>query len=105
MSDFYDRLGTISKEMEQLVREKNMAYGNSFAECEKFFRILYPKGLQPHQYGDALLLVRVFDKMMRIATYKEAFDESPWRDIIGYGLLGAAIDESTCPPQDAGGVL
>ncbi len=36
-----------------------------------------------------LALVRIFDKMKRIATQKDAFGESPFKDIAGYGLLGA----------------
>lgn len=34
-----------------------------------------------------LAIVRVFDKMMRIATDKDAFGEDPWRDIAGYAIL------------------
>lgn len=72
-----------------LVDEKNAAYGDSFAKTDKFLELLYPDGIDPEHFGDALGLVRVFDKMMRIATDKDAFGESPWRDIAGYGLLGA----------------
>ena len=34
-------------------------------------------------------VVRVLDKLFRIATDRDALGESPWRDIAGYGLLGA----------------
>lgn len=80
----------IGKAMGELVDQKNAAYGDSFAKSGAFLRLLYPNGIQPEQYGDALCLVRIFDKQMRIATYKDAFGESPYRDIIGYGILGAA---------------
>ena len=40
-----------------------------------------------------LLLARMFDKMMRIATSKQAFAENPYEDLVGYGLLGAAMPE------------
>jgi hypothetical protein len=73
--------------------EKNKAYGSSFEKTGDFLRLLYPDGLRPEQYGDALLLVRVFDKQMRIATRKDAFGESPFSDIAGYGILGAAKDD------------
>jgi len=37
--------------------------------------------------------VRTLDKVCRIAKgNKDAFGESPWRDIAGYGLLGAVRD-------------
>jgi hypothetical protein len=83
----------IGKEVGELVEEKNAAYGSSFEKCGRFLELLYPNGLTPAQYDDALLLVRIFDKQMRIATRKDAFGESPYRDIAGYGLLGAAKDE------------
>lgn len=83
----------IAKEIGELVTEKNICYGNSFAKCGEFLRLLYPAGIQPPQYDDALAMVRIFDKQMRIATRKDAFGESPYRDIVGYGILGAAKDE------------
>jgi hypothetical protein len=42
------------------------------------------------------LLVRIFDKQMRIATRKDYAGESPYRDIAGYGILGAAKDDRWC---------
>ena len=80
----------IAQEIGNLVTEKNIAYGDSFAKCDKFLELLYPNGITVDQYGDALALVRIFDKQMRIATAKDAFGESPYRDIAGYGILGAA---------------
>jgi hypothetical protein len=32
-------------------------------------------------------------KLFRIATKKDAFGESPFKDIAGYGILGVANDE------------
>lgn len=71
-----------------LVDVKNAAYGSSFDDAGEFLRLLYPNGIQPSQYGDALALVRIFDKMKRIATDRDALGESPYQDIAGYGLLG-----------------
>lgn len=90
MADRYLNLG---EQVGALVDVKNAAYGDSFACCGEFLRLLYPDGIRPEQYTDALCLVRIFDKMKRIATRKDAFGESPYRDIAGYGLLGAAKDE------------
>jgi hypothetical protein len=55
-------------------------------------RILYSDGIKPDQLGDALAIVRIIDKLFRLATRKEAFGESPYRDIAGYALLGAMKD-------------
>lgn len=35
-----------------------------------------------------LCIVRIFDKLMRIANKKDAFAESPYADLAGYALLG-----------------
>lgn len=83
----YEKLG---REIGQLVKEKQQAYGNSFNKAGEFMQLLYPDGIAPDQYNDALAIVRIFDKLMRIATRKDAFAESPFRDISGYGLLGEA---------------
>lgn len=83
----------IGRETGDLVTEKNLAYGDSFAKTGAFLRLLYPNGIAPEQYDDALALVRDFDKSMRIATNKDAFGESPWRDKAGYAVLGAALSE------------
>lgn len=71
-----------------LVDAKNRVYGGAFDKVGDFLRLLYPDGIRPEQYVDALGLVRVFDKMVRIATDRDALGESPWGDIAGYGLLG-----------------
>lgn len=91
----YEELGA---ELGSLVDKKNKAYGNAFIACGDFLKLIYPNGIDSDQYTDALLLVRIFDKMMRIGNQKNAFDESPYGDITGYGLLGLSkdsIDEIT----------
>jgi hypothetical protein len=82
----------IAHDVGQLVREKNEAYGSAYKHTGQFLRILFPNGIHPSRYDDALILVRIFDKQMRIATRKDAFSESPYRDISGYGILGVDKD-------------
>jgi hypothetical protein len=97
---------TVATEVGALVTVKNAAYGDSFAKCGQFLALLYPGGIQPAQYDDALAMVRIFDKQMRVATRKDAFGESPYRDIAGYGILGATKDErftrchTPLPPEE-----
>lgn len=86
----FEKIGT---EIGKLVDEKNRAYGSSFAKSEKILKVLYPNGVQPEQYKDMLATVRIVDKLFRIATKKDAFGESPFKDIAGYGILGVASDE------------
>lgn len=70
------------------VTEKDKAYGSAFDKCENYLNILYPEGIRPEQYQVMLMLVRDFDKNMRIVNAPDAFGESPFRDKIGYALLG-----------------
>lgn len=83
----YEELGI---EIGRLVDEKQAAYGDSFGKAGDVLRILYPDGLKPGDYDDMLAVVRIVDKLFRIATDRDALGESPFKDIAGYGLLGAA---------------
>jgi hypothetical protein len=87
-------LSDIGKEVGELCEEKNRAYGDSFAKAGVILAGLYPHGVAPHQYTDMLGVIRVLDKLFRIATQKMAFGESPWRDIAGYGILGTFNDQN-----------
>mgnify|MGYP003657454418 CR=1 FL=1 len=86
----YEKIGV---EIGKLVQEKNLAYGDSFGQARLILEVLYPDGIRPDQYLDALAITRVIDKLFRLANKKDAFDESPWRDICGYAILGVANDE------------
>ncbi len=87
----YELLG---KEIGRLVNTKQAAYGDSFGKCGDVMRILYPEGIPPEKLGDALAVVRVLDKLFRIATDRDALGETPWRDVAGYALLSAARVEA-----------
>jgi hypothetical protein len=88
---------TLATEMAKLVTFKQRAYGNSAKRAAEVFKIFYPDGIRPDQYGDVLLMVRIIDKLSRVSQRKEdgkdLGGESPFRDITGYGLLGIAKDE------------
>ena len=86
------RYKEIGEEIGRLVQEKNEAYGDSFGQACRILEVLYPNGIQPAQYRDALAITRVIDKLFRLANKKDAFGESPWRDICGYAILGVAND-------------
>jgi len=74
-------------EIAVVVDRSNKAYGDSFRLSAEFLKILWPDGVPSESYADMLAIIRVFDKMKRIATMKDAFGESPARDIAGYGGL------------------
>ena len=79
-------------ELGKLVDEKQAAYGDSFGKSGEIIKILYPDGIKPEQYQDALAIVRIIDKLFRIANDKGYGGENPFLDIAGYGLLGSVQD-------------
>jgi len=83
----YENLGT---EIGALVDKKNATYGSSFDKSGKILDVLYPHGVDVGNYDDFLAVTRIIDKLFRIATDKDSFNEDPWLDIAGYALLGAA---------------
>ena len=83
----------IGRQIGEIVQKKNEAYGDSFNQSEKVVLALWPNGVKPEQYKDLLAVIRIIDKLFRIATRKKAFGESPYSDIAGYGILGVANDE------------
>jgi len=84
----------IAADVARLTAEKKASYGDAFGQSGRILEILYPNGVSPEQYGDMLAVARILDKLFRVATRKDAFGESPYRDIVGYGLLGVARDEA-----------
>jgi len=74
-------------ETSEIVAKKNMAYGDAVLKSGAMLELLYPNGIQPHQYTDAAAIIRVLDKLVRIATDNDPFGEDPWGDINGYSLL------------------
>lgn len=84
-NDNFEELGrTIGK----LVTCKQKNYGDSFGRSGECLRQMYPNGIEPEQYDDLLTIARMLDKLFRIATNPDAFDENPFGDLAGYALLG-----------------
>jgi hypothetical protein len=83
----------VAAEIGDLVFEKNKAYGDSFKRSCLCVDQMYPYGIPPSQYPHALYIIRVLDKLFRIATDKDAFGENPKRDIAGYSILGVVNDQ------------
>ncbi len=88
----YEQIGSA---IGKLVQEKNDAYGDSFSRSGEVLKILFPTGIKPEQFTDALTIVRVVDKLFRVATNKDAFGENPWGDVAGYAILGIKNQEKT----------
>lgn len=101
MEKTYEQLGA---EIGSLVEEKQRCYGDSFGKSGAILRVLYPDGISLNDLDEALTVIRVVDKLFRIATDRDALGESPWRDIAGYALLSVkriedSIDDRPKPAQ------
>lgn len=77
----------IGQRIGKLVAEKQKAYGNSYGNSGKILEILFPNGVKPEEYTELLAICRVVDKLFRLANDPHYGGESPWGDIVGYGLL------------------
>ena len=82
----------LSGEVARILDKTNAAYGDSTEKSAKILGILFPNGIQPEQLHDARCMTSILDKLSRIATDKDAFGESPWRDVAGYALLAYRHD-------------
>tara|TARA_R110000744_G_scaffold166582_1_gene283813 strand:+ start:227 stop:577 length:351 start_codon:yes stop_codon:yes gene_type:complete len=83
-----------------LVHDKQRAYGDSFGRSGECLRQMFPEGINTDQYDDLLTIARILDKLFRLANDPSAFDENPYRDIVGYALLGMNRHLSN-PPEDS----
>jgi hypothetical protein len=81
---FYETKGA---QIGKTVDEKQIAYGDSFHKSGRVLEVLYPYGIKPNDYENLLYIVRVIDKLFRLATNNDPHGESPARDIAGYSIL------------------
>lgn len=77
----------IGKEIGELVQDRNKNYGNSFQQSGDIMRILFPNGIPPEKYTVVLALVRIIDKIFRLATNPNYNGENCWQDMAGYCIL------------------
>lgn len=90
-----------AKQIGELVENKNAAYGNSFEISGNILLELWPNGIPVECYTDVACVVRILDKLKRIATHKDYNGESPYLDISGYGILGAVKDDNEKKAEEA----
>jgi hypothetical protein len=96
MSDYKN----IANGIAELIEDKQRQYGDSFSKSGKIMAILYPDGIPLEALDDALVVVRVIDKLFRIATAagkKDGGGENPWNDVCGYALLSIKRDIDKAP--------
>ena len=85
---------SIATSIGKLVASKNKSYGNSFQESGKIIEMLYPNGIPVEKYTSVLALIRIIDKLYRIATQPDFNGEDAWRDIAGYAILMSGYEDA-----------
>jgi hypothetical protein len=84
----------VAAEIGRLVDEKSKAYGDSVGTGVEALKLLWPDGIPVSAYGDAQFILRVWDKLKRIATANDPFGESPWQDVAGYAIRAVALQKA-----------
>ncbi len=88
------RYGDIAQSIAELLETKQAQYGDSVGTAPKILALLYPDGVRVDQYADLLTIVRMLDKLKRIATARADDPEDAWRDLAGYAILRLAQREA-----------
>jgi hypothetical protein len=81
----------------QTVNEKREKYGGDVDTVViNMLATLFPGGLSVERYDDAIFLIRICEKLGRIASEQIDADAKTdaYGDIVGYGLLGLLKDEA-----------
>lgn len=91
-----------ARELADLCEQKRAAYGESIPKAVAILTILYPEGIQPEQYLDALIAARVAEKHARIAQGAERHGEHPRLDSAGYELMGLEYSKRKVGQQECG---
>ncbi len=79
---------SIAYDVAVIVEEKNREYGSAFKKVSHILSILFPNGIPQKKYHDVAILVRVLDKVCRIANANEVgVRKDAWLDICGYALI------------------
>lgn len=74
-------------EVAQLVFEKNQAYGDSLSAMAQILELLYGESIPKEKYEELHYIIRILDKISRVTSgHKDAFEEDPFKDIMGYSL-------------------
>jgi hypothetical protein len=87
-----DKFKKITDDLASILSIKDEAYGNAFDKTTQILSLLYPNGIRVEQYKDLHVIIRMLDKISRIARDNDPLGESPYMDIAGYSILSLARD-------------
>ncbi len=74
--------------------EKRKQYGSTDQLASAMLKLAYPDGISPEKYNDALVFIKITEKLIRISSsdIKKESKSDAYGDIVGYGLLGLYKD-------------
>jgi hypothetical protein len=84
---------TVGTSIGSLVDEKNTAYGNAVNKLSDLLTSFYPDGIKPVHYKSLGVIVRILDKLRRIANNPSGDNKDNWNDIAGYSILMLGSDK------------
>lgn len=85
-----DGIDEFAAKLAGILKEKNAAYGDSFARVPTMLETLFPD-VPPETLGNILFFARIFDKAGRITQDPLAAGEDAYLDLAGYALLMANV--------------
>ena len=77
----------IANELATMLASKNRKYGDSYAKMAHVLPLFYPNGVRGENLLDAVFILRIIDKLMRISSDQRDDDEDPVMDVAGYAIL------------------
>lgn len=80
-----EKFEELAMEVAEMLNEKTRQYGTTYEGAGDFLRAIYPNGLSHENYEDAILMIRIYDVLMRRAN---GGYENAWKYVAGYGILG-----------------
>jgi hypothetical protein len=78
---------SLGEELADMLDNKNRQYGDSYARMAHVLPMFYPDGVPGDRLLDAVFILRIIDKLMRIASAQGDDVEDPVKDIAGYAIL------------------
>jgi len=85
-----DGIDEFAAKLAGILKEKNAAYGDSFARVPTILETLFPD-VPPETLGNILFFARIFDKAGRITQDPLGAGEDAFLDLAGYALLQANV--------------
>lgn len=76
-----------AKMVANVLTEKNASYGDATTVTASIAKLLWSEGIPVSQLDEALVVIRMLDKLCRIAKGTKFANEDAWLDLAGYALL------------------